>query len=209
MNFLIDEPVKKQSDLKQSDLTLVFAHGAGAGMDSDFMQALAGMIAEQGVRVVRFEFPYMAQRRVDEKQRPPDRMPVLLECFAQAIALQGGPQHCVAAGKSMGGRVASMLLAQRQCVAAVSLGYPFHPPAKPDQWRNEHWPQISKPWLIVQGDRDSFGTRAEVEREDVPAEILWLPDGDHDFKPRLRSGFTQWQHWQTAAAKVAWFVRHL
>ncbi len=204
MDFRVDEPQKPQSDL-----TLVLAHGAGAGMDSDFMQALATLIAQNGVRVARFEFPYMAMRREDGKRRPPDRMPVLLECFAQAIDLQGGPARCVAAGKSMGGRLASLLLAENGCMAAVSLGYPFHPPAKPDQWRNEHWPQIAEPWLIVQGERDPFGTRAEVERAGVPAEVLWLPDGDHDFKPRQRSGFTVQQHWQTAAAKVAWFVRQL
>ena len=202
MQFLIDEPAHQQSSL-----TMVFAHGAGAGMDSEFMQSLAQGVAAQGIRVARFEFPYMARRRLDGKRRPPDTMPLLVEGFAQAIALQGGPEHCVAAGKSLGGRVASLLLAQAGCTAAVSLGYAFHPPAKPEQWRDSHWPQIAKPWLIVQGERDPFGTRPEVEPCGVPAHVHWLTDGDHDFKPRVRSGFNQRQLWQEAALRVAEFIK--
>lgn len=204
MQFLIDEPLQSHSRL-----TLVLAHGAGAGMDSDFMQALAQAIAAQGIRVARFEFPYMERRRQDGKKRPPDSMPLLVESFLKAIELQGGPDNCVAAGKSMGGRVASLLLAQNGCAAAVSLGYPFHPPAKPGQWRSEHWARITRPWLIVQGERDPFGTLAELTPVAVPAQMHWLADGDHDFKPRKSSGFTQAQHWQQAAQWVADFVKVL
>ena len=203
MSYLCDTPQKPKSDL-----TLVLAHGAGAAMDSDFMSALARLISERGIKVVRFEFPYMAQRRETGKKRPPDRMPVLMASFNQVVADIGGPDHCVVAGKSMGGRVASMLLSQQQARAAVSLGYPFHPPGKSDKVRRDHWSDIRLPWLIVQGTRDPFGKPDEAATYGLPAsaQIQWLEDGDHDFKPRKASGLTQWQHWEQAADWVSEFV---
>ena len=200
MSYLCDTPQNPKSDL-----TLVFAHGAGAPMDSDFMQALAGLVAERGVRVIRFEFPYMMQRRQTGKKRPPDRMPILLDAFAQVVDDAGGAASCVVGGKSMGGRVASMLLAQSGVRGAVSLGYPFHPPGKVDKVRSDHWPDIDSPWLIVQGTRDPFGKPQEGAHYNLPAscDIRWLEDGDHDFKPRKASGLTQIQHWRQAADWVA------
>ena len=204
VNLLIDQPQNPQTDL-----TVVLAHGAGAGMESDFMVAMAQGLCEQGVPVVRFEFPYMAQRRGGGSQRPPDKMPVLEAAFEAVLQPYGS--RCVVAGKSLGGRVASRLLARQMGVAAIALGYPFHPPAKPDQLRNDHWPAIQRPWLIVQGSRDPFGTREEVACYDLPASanLHWLEDGDHDFKPRKRSGFTQAQHWQVAVSAMAGFVKEL
>ena len=206
VKLLIDEPATLCSDL-----TLVLAHGAGAGMESEFMETMAKLLCGEGLRVVRFEFPYMAQRREGGSKRPPDRVPQLLAGFESVIAEQGGAGVCVAAGKSMGGRMASMMLAQRGCKAAVSLGYPFHPPRQPEKLRNQHWPDINNPWLIVQGSRDPFGTRDEVTGYNLPrnTQICWLEDGDHDFKPRRASGLTQQQHWQSAAGAVATFVRGL
>lgn len=201
--YLCDTPQKPKSDL-----TLVLAHGAGAPMDSDYMAALAGLICAGGISVVRFEFPYMAQRREAGKKRPPDRMPVLAAAFEQVVDELGGADACVVAGKSMGGRVASMLLAENRARAAIALGYPFHPPGKPDNVRRDHWPQIVRPWLIVQGTRDPFGKPGEVNEYDLPASarVQWLEDGDHDFKPRKASGLTQGQHWQQAADWVCEFI---
>lgn len=193
----------------QTDITVVLAHGAGAPMDSDFMATMAQGLCAQGVAVVRFEFPYMAQRRDNGSKRPPDRMPLLEQTFTTLLQ-QCGPR-CVAAGKSMGGRVASRMLAQRQCLAAISLGYPFRPPGKPEQLRSDHWPDIRDPWLIVQGSRDPFGTREDVAGWPLPpsAQVIWLEDGDHDFKPRKRSGFTQADHWQTAVQAMTDFIKEL
>jgi len=195
----------------KSDLTLLLAHGAGAPMDSDFMATLAGLVCARGIKVVRFEFPYMAQRRETGKKRPPDRMPVLLETFAALVKECGGPESCVVAGKSMGGRVASMILASLPVPGAISLGYPFHPPGKPDKVRRDHWQQVSNPWLIVQGTRDPFGKPEEVAGYGLPdgARLRWLEDGDHDFKPRKATGLTQQQHWQQAADWVAEFVMEI
>ncbi len=101
-----------------------------------------------------------------------------------------------------------MLLAQAGARAAVSLGYPFHPPGKPEKVRKDHWPDIAAPWLIVQGTRDPFGKPEEVAEYGLPtcAELKWLEDGDHDFKPRKASGLSQAEHWRQAADWVSDFV---
>ncbi len=206
MKQLINKPKKKETDL-----TLLFAHGAGAPMDSEFMETIASHIAGQGVTVVRFEFPYMAERRESGKKRPPDRMPKLMDCFELVVEEWGGPAKCVGSGKSMGGRVASMMLAEQNVAGAVSLGYPFHPPGKPEKVRKDHWQTMADPWLIVQGTRDTFGKPNEVAEYGLPqcAHIEWLEDGDHDFKPRKSSGLEQKDHWLQAAIWTAEFVKAL
>lgn len=206
MKFLYNSP--RQS---RSPLNLILAHGAGAPMDSEFMNAMAEAVCEGGIQVVRFEFPYMQLRRGNGRKRPPDRMPVLLDCFQEVVHHHGGPRRCIVAGKSMGGRVASMLLAQQQALAAVSYGYPFHPPRKPENLRNQHWRTIINPWLIVQGTRDPFGGTEEWSGFCLPESctLLAMEDGDHDFKPRKRSGWTQAQLWQLAAQWTVKFVLDL
>lgn len=204
MKVLVDAPL-----VPQTDITVVLAHGAGAGMDSDFMNAMARGLCDNGIPVVRFEFPYMAQRRETGTRRPPDRMPVLEAAFVEL--LQQYAPLCVAAGKSMGGRVASMMLAQKRCRGAISLGYPFHPPGKPEKLRNDHWGQIERPWLIVQGTRDPFGTFDEVKQYSLPltAQVAWLVDGDHDFKPRKVSGCRQADLWLQAVEQMALWLKEL
>jgi len=188
---------------------LVLAHGAGAPMDSSFMDIVAGGLANSGIQVVRFEFPYMQQRRLTGKKRPPDRQPVLLECWQEMIGQLGGPENLFIGGKSMGGRMASVLAADLNVRGLVCLGYPFHPVGKPDRLRVEHLYDISVPTLIVQGERDALGNREEVAGYDLPSafQFDWLPDGDHDFKPRVRSGYTHEQNLERAVAKVVDFIR--
>ena len=194
----------------------LFAHGAGAPMDSDFMQALAALLAERGVGVIRFEFPYMAERREAGKRRPPNKLDVLLADFQAQIehfrAVFPGERLFIG-GKSMGGRVASMLAAENHRAGRVDgvvcLGYPFHPPGKPESLRTGHLESLDCPALMVQGTRDKLGDRAEVGGYALSSaiEVLWLEDGDHDFKPRKASGFTQLQHWRAAADGAAAFMR--
>jgi len=172
----------------QKVATLLLAHGAGAPMDSEFMSLLAEALAQRGIEVLRFEFPYMARRRADGVKRPPDRAPVLLQAFAEALAESGG-EHIYIGGKSMGGRIASMLATQQLCRGVVCFGYPFHPPGKPDKLRIEHFPDIRAPVLICHGERDPFGKRDEVTAWHLPAnvDLHWVAQGDHDFKAPLRS----------------------
>jgi len=189
--------------------TYVLAHGAGAAMGSPGMEAVASRLAARGIRVVRFEFSYMAGRRSGAR-KPPPRAETLLDEYRAVLAEAGG--HPVIGGRSMGGRVASMIADDAGVAGLACLSYPWHPPAKPDQPRTAHLAGLRTPMLVVQGTRDPFGSPDEVAGYDLsPAvELLWLEDGDHDLRPRTAvSGFTHAQHLDTAADAVAAFVRRV
>lgn len=190
--------------------TLVLAHGAGAAMDTPFMDAIASSVAVAGIRVVRFEFPYMAARR-EGRRPPPDREPVLRRSWEEVVAALGRPERLVIGGKSMGGRIASMVADGLGVAGLVCLGYPFHPPGKPEVLRVAHLETLRTPALIVQGERDPMGARAEVEgyRLSPAIRLHWLVDGDHSFKPRKASGATLGGHLADAGAAVTAFVRSL
>ncbi|NTS31098.1 alpha/beta hydrolase [Phyllobacterium sp. BT25] len=197
-------------------VTILLAHGAGAPMDSASMTATANALAEAGFRVARFEFAYMAARRTSAGRKPPPRAETLKPEYVDAIAALGKPQRLIIGGKSMGGRVASMIADELHAAGAISgllcLGYPFHPPAKPHQLRTKHLAGLMTPTLICQGTRDEFGTREEVAGYDLSdkIEILWLEDGDHDLKPRKSiSGFSAADHLKTLAAAVAGWAESL
>ena len=206
-NFLYDGP-------EGAEATFVLAHGAGAAMDSPFMTTFAKGLGEQGIKVVRFEFPYMATRRATGNRRPPDRQAILLQSWREVIARlreEGVGERLAIGGKSMGGRMASLLAAEPdapEVQALVCLGYPFHPAGKPERLRTEHLADLALPSLFVQGERDKLGSRAEVEGYTLSNAIRfhWCPDGNHDLKPRKRSGFTQDGNWQAAMDAAAVFL---
>ncbi|TAW62312.1 alpha/beta hydrolase family protein [Rhizobium ruizarguesonis] len=195
--------------------TILLAHGAGAPMDSASMTAAANALAGVGFRVARFEFAYMAARRTSEGRKPPPRAETLNPEYEAAIAELGASGPLIIGGKSMGGRVASMVaddLYRRGKIAGLlCLGYPFHPPGQPEKLRTGHLTGLTTPALICQGTRDEFGTRDEVPGYDLSdtIEILWLEDGDHDLKPRKSiSGFSSADHLATMAKAVkAWAER--
>ncbi len=195
--------------------TLFFAHGAGAPMDSNFMNVMSDLLCQRGCEVVRFEFPYMAERRETGKKRPPNTTEVLLESWRQVLAEQHAKlpdgRRLLIGGKSMGGRMASMIADELQVDGLICLGYPFHPPGKPEHLRIEHLQRLITPSLIVQGARDPLGNSQEVSGYPLSPtiDIHWLPDGDHDFKPRVKSGYTQSQHWEQAADLTLEFIRSL
>jgi len=192
--------------------TLLLAHGAGAAMDSPFMHTMACGLAELGWRVVRFEFPYMAQARQSGQRRAPDRLPVLLQSWRDQVAAAAAEGPLFIGGKSMGGRMASLVLEEQAKAATVlgclCLGYPFHPPGKPDALRIEHLQTLTQPALVVQGERDSFGRRAEVETYVLSSavQLHWIPDGDHSFKPTKRSGLSEQANLQQAIAAADQFM---
>ena len=191
--------------------TVLLAHGAGAPMDSPFMAAMASGLAAQGWRVVRFEFAYMARQRLSGRKAAPDRLPKLQEVFRQQVALEAAQGPVIIGGKSMGGRVASLLLDELQVLGGICLGYPFHPLGKPEQLRTEHLRELTTPTLILQGERDGFGHRSEVESYELSAAVSlqWLADGDHSFKPRKSSGVSEAQNWQQAVEAADRFCRGL
>ncbi|HEY8712361.1 MAG TPA: alpha/beta family hydrolase [Thermoanaerobaculia bacterium] len=172
---------------------LVLAHGAGGAMDSPFMNRVAGGVAACGIRVVRFEFPYMAARRSGGKRGAPDREPVLLDAWRSVVEELGGGPSLAIGGKSLGGRMASLVAEELHVRTLICLGYPFHPPGQVEKLRTKHLAALRTRTLIVQGERDPFGTMAEVSRYELSPSIQmeWLTDGDHSFKPRVSSGATE------------------
>ncbi len=197
--------------------TLLLAHGAGAPMDSAFMNRFAQFAAAEGVAVARFEFPYMAQRREGGKKRPPPRAELLMSAYENAAlaVLKEADGPVLIGGKSMGGRVAAMYCGApslpSRVIGLFCLGYPFHPPAKPDVWRMEPLEKAKRPTLILQGERDQFGSRSEIEAIKLPqlSRINWLEDGNHDLAPRGRSPATLNGNIRAAAARVASFAAEL
>ena len=191
-------------------LQVVLAHGAGAAMDSPFMAGFAASLAARGIGVARFEFPYMARRRQDGRRRPPDRADTLIAAWLEVVDALG-PEGLVIGGKSMGGRIASMVADRCGARGLVCIGYPFHPAGKPDKLRTEHLAALRTPTLILQGERDPLGRPEEVAGYALsPAIALeWLPDGDHDLKPRKASGHTHADNIARAADLAAAFVEGL
>ena len=179
--------------------TVLLAHGAGAAMDSAFMNRTATALAGEGLAVARFEFNYMAGRRTGGSKRPPPKAEKLIKEFQSALqALMAeidGP--ILIGGKSMGGRVAAMLSGGSSLPARVTgvacFGYPFHPTGKTEvEWRFSPLQDAKRPVLVLQGDRDPFGSRTELEGVTLPetVSIHYLEDGDHDFGPRGKSPAT-------------------
>lgn len=201
MRYEVDGPAKAKH-------TFLFAHGAGGAMDTPFMTRIAQGLAKRGIRVVRFEFPYMAARRTGGKRGAPDRQPVLLDTFRRVVEEHGGGSRVAIGGKSMGGRMASMVADELEVRALICLGYPFHPPGKPQQLRTEHLESLRTPTLILQGTRDPFGTEAEVPAYGLSKAIRveWVPDGDHSFKPRARSGATEMSNIEHLLSKMEEFL---
>ncbi len=197
--------------LEKSALTLVLAHGAGAPMDAPFMNRVAAGVASSGVRVARFEFPYMRARRQGGKRGAPDPEPLLRKSWQEVISEFGGGERLIIGGKSLGGRIASMIADEVGARGLVCLGYPFHPPGRPSRLRTKHLETLKTPALIVQGTRDPFGSREEVlgYRLSPSVQIVWIEEGDHSFKPRARSGRTEPENLGEAVSAVSTFVAGL
>lgn len=196
---------------------LILAHGAGAPMTTPFLETLARLLGEHGVRVTRFNFPYMAAFQDDGKRRPPPRVAGLGEVYRNVIGEISRSKPSEAAlfigGKSMGGRVATLIVdevSQPLCVSGVvCFGYPFHPKGKPEKLRTAHLETIKTPALIVQGTRDGLGSQDEVAGYKLSNSIrlAWAKDGDHDLKPRKQSGLTLDDNLSFAADVTAkWFA---
>lgn len=187
---------------------LLLGHGAGQDMDSPFMATIARAVAGNGIRVVRFNFPYMTRARIEGRKRPPDPEPVLMDTFRTVIAAQPSGRRLVLGGKSLGGRMASRIVDEVHAAGLVCLGYPFHPPGRPDRLRTAHLLHLRTPALICQGTRDPFGSQEEVSKYTLSdsIKIVWIGDGDHGFKPRKASGRSEAENLAAAAAAVATFV---
>jgi predicted alpha/beta-hydrolase family hydrolase len=205
-DFLYDGP-------EGAATTVVLAHGAGAPMNTLFMNSIArGLAAAGGVRVVRFEFPYMrARRETGRRGGAPDREPILRNSWKEVVEKLGGGRKVVIGGKSMGGRIASMVADEVGARGLVCLGYPFHPPGRPDKLRTKHLETLATPGLIVQGTRDAFGTPEDVAGYALSdaIRVVWLEDSDHSWKPRAASGRTEAQNMSDGIAAIRDFLEAL
>ncbi|WP_372626097.1 alpha/beta family hydrolase [Arsukibacterium sp.] len=181
---------------------LILAHGAGAACDSPYMIALAEALGAHNIKAQRFNFRYMQQSIESGRKRPPEKMTLLQQDFLEQINIVNSGTPLFIGGKSMGGRVASMLnLSEVPKVRAIfAFGYPFHPPGK-NSWRTEHFARLTAPLYIIQGERDPFGKRTELAGLSWPdVRIHWLATADHDFKPTKASKLQQQQLIYQAAA---------
>ena len=197
-----DEPNQNATD------SIILAHGAGASAESLFMQNLKNYLSTQNLAVARFNFPYMLKTLEDGKRRPPNKQEQLMESFIEMIEKHPSSQLWIG-GKSMGGRIATLIANHTKVKGVIVFGYPFHPVGKPDRLRIEHFSDWNKPLLIFQGERDRFGNRQEVESYGLNSNIniVWLTDGDHCFIPRKASGLTQADHLKLATEKVLKFIQ--
>ena len=191
--------------------TIVLAHGAGAPMDSPFMEEMTHRLAAAGLRVVRFEFPYMQRRRELGRRAAPDREPLFRAAWMEVIGQLGGGARLVIGGKSLGGRIASLIADEAGARGLVCLGYPFHAAGRPRSPRIAHLQAIRTPTLIVQGQRDTMGKRDEVDGYALAptVRIVWIEQGDHSFTPPRRAARSAAENLDEAAAAVARFVQSL
>ncbi len=192
----------------KAGLSIVLAPGAGVGMDSAFMEEVARALAADSLRVVRFEFPYMQEaRKSGRKTAHPDAPEVLQQTWLEVIEQLGEPSRLVIGGKSMGGRIASMVADRAGVKGLLCLGYPFHPVGRPQILRVAHLKELKTPTLILQGERDFFGSREEIAGYSLsPAiRLVYLADGDHSFKPRKASGRSYEQNIEQAVQEIVKF----
>jgi uncharacterized protein len=191
--------------------TVLLAHGAGADCRSEFLAQVAAGLCAHGVRVARFDFDYMALRRTGVR-RGPDPQLQLLACMRRAAAATAvPPAQLVLAGKSMGGRMATMLADELGVAGVVVFGYPFHAPKKPEQVRTVHLRNLRTPCLILQGERDPLGSRDDIAGYQLAAsiDVQLFADGDHSLVPRVRSGYGRQQHLRRAIELAAAFAQRV
>jgi uncharacterized protein len=188
---------------------VVLAHGAGAGLDSDFMVFMADALVDRGLQVARFNFVY-----IEKGRKSPDKNDVLEETFRSvidALAKERAGKKLVLGGKSMGGRIASQVAAAEvEADGLVFHGYPLHPPGKPERMRDAHLHSIKVPMLFIEGTRDPFCPLETLEKVladlDAPTELAVIEGGDHSFKVRKSSGRSTKEAWAEAADITARFV---
>ena len=180
-------------------------------MDSPFMEQIAVGLAENGIYITRFEFPYMKQIRQTGKRKPPDSLLTLKNTWIEVIKTLGEPRDMIIGGKSMGGRIASLIADELHVRGLVCLGYPFHPPGRPDKTRIEHLHALETPTLILQGKRDTFGNWEDLKGYSLSKsiELIFLEDGDHSFKPRKKSGYTLEENIARGIEKITEFCLRL
>src|SRR5215469_9876623 len=199
----------------RAGVTLILGPGAGAGQTSGFIVSFADALSARGITVVTFDFSYMEHnRRVPD---PNDKLEACYRTVVEAVRERHRPigEKLAIGGKSMGGRIASQVAASglRDLAGLVFLGYPLHPPGKPEQLRVKHLPSVKAPMLFVQGARDAFGTPAElralIDRLKPLADLYIVEGGDHSFKVLKSAGIRQPDVYRTIQDKIETWLQGL
>ena len=200
-------PQLRMDGPKKAKTCIVLAHGAGESSNSTFLTYFAEKLAEMRHRVVRFDFPYMTARSIDGRRRPPDKESILRETW-KAVVESLPYEKIVIGGKSMGGRMATLVADELEAAGVVCLGYPFHPTGRPEKLRVEHLQSLRTPTLIVQGENDPFGNREEIERFTLSEAIRihWVPEGDHSYNVKRGSDRTLDQNFKNALRSIESFL---
>lgn len=208
--FLVNSPEEEPRGI------FLLAHGAGRGAANPFLETVAQGVVSSGLRVVRFNFPYMERMLQTGKRKSPNSGSVLRKCFSDVISHcieqeQVPSRYIIVAGKSMGARAASMIADRHQVAGAVCLSYPFHPPRKVEPLRITHLQKIKTPTLICQGERDPNGRRGEVEQYSLSKSVRfhWIADADNNFKSPKTSGRSQQESLADVINAVDRFVDEL
>lgn len=195
---------------KRAKKCVILTHGAGESSESSFLSYFAEGLVKLHYKVVRFDFPFMEERSRTGRKRPADKESILRETWL-AVLNEVQIEKVAIGGKSMGGRIASLVADESRAQGLVCFGYPFHPTGKPEKLRTEHLKDLQTPTLIVQGESDQFGFRDEVESYDLSENIRihWSPDGDHSFRPKRGSDRTYEQNMKNAMRAVEKFLFEL
>lgn len=199
----------------RAGITLILGHGAGANQLSSFMRLFASGLAERGIDVLTFNFLYMEQGR-----KVPDPGPKLESCYKAVIEAAGKHKRLkgnrlAVGGKSMGGRISSQVAASAESSAAIAalvlLGYPLHPPGRPEKMRDAHLKDIHAPVLIVQGSRDAFGSADElkqaIKKSKLRATLQIIEGGDHSLKVPKSAGVAQEEVYSASMDEINRWLR--
>ena len=200
---------------KETIARLILAHGAGAGNRHEFMESFASQLAKTGIEVHSINFPYMQMAYELDKKRPPNANAQLAAYYKSLVLELSSDLPLFIAGKSMGGRIASQILTDKEVEEKVSgcfvLGYPFTPPGKPEKLpdRTKHFSDIKTPVLILQGERDTFGSKELLSKITLPKvfSVEWITSGDHSFKPLKKSGVTLEDNIESAVMLANRFIQ--
>ena len=195
---------------KRAPLTIALAPASGQSYQVEFLSYFAKSLGDIGLRVARFDFPYMSDRNTTGRRRSTDSEQVLLDTWRQVIK-QLGSEKLFVGGKSQGGRTAAVVADECHVQGVVCLGFPFHSTGKPDQYRVEPLDTIQTPAIVVQGEWDTFGDKGEVASYafSPSVQFKWMKEGDHSFQPPKESKRLREENWDIATRLIGRFIMEI
>lgn len=211
----IDDSARTMPDIqlvldgpKKAALTIALAPGSGQSLQVEMLAFLAKALGQVGLRVARFDFPYMSERSSGGRRRSADPEPVMLDTWRQVVRQLGSPDKLFIGGRSHGGRLAGLVADECQVQGLVCFGFPFHATGKSDQYELAPLDTIQTPTLLLQGEWDTFGDKPEVTGYALSdkVEVKWIREGDHSLQPPKESKRTREENWLACAKLTGRFI---